>query len=286
MKQDLAEQDLLPDGREGLLAPLAENGNPYGQPSAKRMAWAPGTERIGRTADVVFYAGCTPSYVRRGIARSAYSLLEAAGIDFALLDGEVCCGHPHISMGRPDLARQEMEQNLAAIERSGAKTVVFACPGCLATFRKDAPEILDRQLPFEALHLSEYLAVSPAFRALRLQKRSRVVTYHDPCTLGRGLGIFDPPRRVIEAVPSSRLMEMPRTRERSYCCGNGGFVRFDTEEMSIESEMSRLAEAEKTGAEVVLSACPACQIGLLDAARREKSAIEVLDILEWIAGAL
>jgi Fe-S oxidoreductase len=81
-------------------------------------------------------------------------------------------------------------------------------------------------------------------------------------------------------------MEMPRTRERSYCCGNGGFVRFDTEEMSIESEMSRLAEAEKTGAEVVLSACPACQIGLLDAARREKSAIEVLDILEWIAGAL
>ena len=141
-------------------------------------------------------------------------------------------------------------------------------------------------MPFEALHLSEYLEKSSAFHAVRLQKRTRIATYHDPCTLGRGLGIFDPPRRMIETVPNSRLVEMPRTRERSFCCGNGGFARFDDEGMSIENELSRFAEAERTGAEVILSACPACQIGLLDAKRREKSAIEVLDILEWIVAAL
>ena len=286
MKEDLAERDLLPAGRRGLLSPLEENGNPYGRPADKRLAWAPGTERIGRTADVVLYAGCTPSYVRRNIARSAYSVLEAADIDFALLEEEVCCGHPHVSMGRPDLAQPEMEHNIAAIEKAGAKTVVFACPGCLSTFREEAPKLLGRLLPFEALHLSEYLENSSAFHALRLQKQSRVVTYHDPCTLGRGLGIFDSPRRVIEAVPSSRLVEMPRTRERSFCCGNGGFVRFDDETMSIENEVSRFAEAERTEAEVILSACPACQIGLLDAKRREESPIEVLDILEWLAAAL
>lgn len=286
MKEDLAERDLLPAGRRGLLSPLEENGNPYGRPADKRLAWAPGTERIGRTADVVLYAGCTPSYVRRNIARSAYSVLEAADIDFALLEEEVCCGHPHVSMGRPDLAQSEMEHNIAAIEKAGAKTVVFACPGCLSTFREEAPKLLGRLLPFEALHLSEYLENSSAFHALRLQKQSRVVTYHDPCTLGRGLGIFDSPRRVIEAVPSSRLVEMPRTRERSFCCGNGGFVRFDDETMSIENEVSRFAEAKRTEAEVILSACPACQIGLLDAKRREESPIEVLDILEWLAAAL
>jgi heterodisulfide reductase subunit D len=286
MKEDLAERDLLPDGRKSLLAPLGGEGNPYGRPADRRLAWAPGTEHVGRTADVVLYAGCTPSFVRRGIARSAYSLLDAVGIDFALLDEEVCCGHPHLSMGRPDLARDAMEQNVASIERCGAKTVVFACPGCLRTFREETPRQLDRPLPFEALHLSEFLAQSPAFRALRLQKRSRIAAYHDPCTLGRGLGIFDPPRRVIEAVPSSQLVEMPRTRERSFCCGSGGFVRFDDEGMSVENEISRFAEAERTGAEVVLSACPACQIGLLDAKRREDSPIEVLDILEWVAAAL
>jgi heterodisulfide reductase subunit D len=286
MKEDLAERDLLPDGRKSLLAPLDGEGNPYGRPADKRLAWAPGKERVGRTADVVLYAGCTPSYVRRGIARSAFRLLDAAGVDFALLDEEVCCGHPHVSMGRPDLARGAMEKNLASIERAGARTVVFACPGCLKTFREEVPTLLGRLLPFEALHLSEFLAESPAFRAVRLQKQSRIATYHDPCTLGRGLGIFEAPRRVIEAVPSSRLVEMPRTQERSFCCGNGGFVRFDDEGMSIENETSRFTEAERTGAEVVLSACPACQIGLLDAKRREDSPIEVLDVLEWVAAAL
>lgn len=286
MKEDLAERDLLPDGRRSLLAPLAGEGNPYGRPADKRLAWAPGMERVGRTADVVLYSGCTPSFVRRGIARSAYSLLDSTGTDFALLGEEVCCGHPHLSMGRPDLARDAIDKNLAAIERCGAKTVVFTCPGCLRTFREEIPRLLGRPLPFEALHLSEFLAESPTFRALRLQKRPRIATYHDPCTLGRGLGIFDPPRRMIEAVPSSQLVEMPRARERSFCCGNGGFVRFDDEGMSVENESSRLAEAERTEADVVLSACPACQIGLLDAKRREDSPIEVLDILEWVAAAL
>ena len=286
MKEDLAERNLVPEGRKGLLGPLESEGNPYGKAGDKRTAWAPGNERIGRTAEVALYVGCTPSYVRRGIARSAYSVLEALGVDFALLDDEVCCGHPQITMGRPDLAKAQMEKNLAAIERSGAKTVVFACPGCLDTFREEIPRHLGKRLPFEALHLTEYLADSSKLETLPLRKQTRIVTYHDPCSLGRGLGIFDAPRRVIAAVPSSRLVEMPRTKERSYCCGNGGFARYDHEPMSVETELSRLAEASACEADAVISACPACQIGLLDAARREKSSIEVLDVLEWIAASL
>lgn len=286
MKEDLAERGLVPQGRKGILDPLEVEGNPYGKDHEQRTAWAPGTDRIGGTANVALYVGCTPSYVRRGIARSAYSILEALGADFALLDDEVCCGHPQISAGRPDLAKPAMEKNLAAIERSGAETVVFACPGCLATFKEEIPRLLGCHLPFEPMHLTEYLASASRLDKLALEKQSRIVTYHDPCTLGRGLGIYDAPRQAIGAVPSSRLVEMPRTRERSYCCGNGGFARYDHESMAVETELSRLAEAAASGADAVISACPACQIGLLDASRREKSDIEVLDVLEWIAASL
>jgi heterodisulfide reductase subunit D len=286
MKHDLAERHLLPGGMTALLEPLEADGNPYGKDLQKRTAWAPGTDRIGGTAEIALYVGCTPSYVRRGIARSAYAILDSLGVDFALLDDEVCCGHPQIIMGRSDLALQQMERNLASIERSRAKTVVFACPGCLATFRNHLPQTLSRQVPFEALHITEYLTASSKFGSTSWKKQPRVVTYHDPCTLGRGLGIYDAPRRAIAAVPSSRLVEMPRTRERSYCCGNGGFVRFDHETLSVETELARLAEAMRTGADAIVSACPACQIGLLDAARREKLPIDVLDVLEWLAASL
>ncbi|MBU0595661.1 (Fe-S)-binding protein [Candidatus Bipolaricaulota bacterium] len=286
MKQDLAERDLLPEGRRALLDPLAEHGNPYGKAADRRTAWAPGTQRVGRTADVVLYVGCTPSYVRRSIARSAYTILEALGIDFALLDDEVCCGHPLVTMGRPDLAQQPMDRNLASIERSGARVVLFACPGCLTTFREWETRQTSHPLPFQALHLTEYLASSHSLESLSLGKRASVATYHDPCTLGRGLGVYDAPRHLLRAVPSSRLVEMPRTRERSYCCGSGGFARFDHESMSVDTERTRLQEAVRTGADTLVSACPACQIGLLDAVRRERLSIEVLDILEWIASAL
>ncbi len=286
MKQDLAERNLTPHGMTSLLDPLNADGNPYGKAQEKRLDWAPGRERIGRTAEVVLYVGCTPSYVRRGIARSAYAVLESLGVDFALLDDEVCCGHPQIAMGQPQSALAQLEHNLSSIKRSGARTVVFACPGCLETFQAQAPHLLQHPLPFEAVHITEFLAVSDAFAHAPMKKQSRIVTYHDPCTLGRALGIYDAPRAVLSAVPGSRHVEMPRTRERSYCCGNGSFVRYDHESLSIETEQTRLREAIETGAEAVISACPACQIALLDASRREKADIEVLDILEWIAKSL
>jgi heterodisulfide reductase subunit D len=235
---------------------------------------------------VVYFAGCTPSYVRRGIARGGYKLLEAAGIDFGLLEEEVCCGHPHLAFGQVEEAKRAAVRQIEAIERSGAGVVVFTCPGCLETFREVFPRLLDRPLPFQAFHVSEYLFERWSNGGLRLKKQSRIATYHDPCNLGRGLGIYDAPRHLIDAVPGTRRVEMKRTRERSFCCGNGGFVRFTHEPMAVENEEARFEEAVSTGADLLLSSCPACQIALLDAKRRTKAAIEVLDLVEWLAYAL
>lgn len=285
MKGDLVERNLVPAELDEIVRAAEQDGNPYGQAAAKRLGWAPGTARVGKNAEAVFFVGCTPSYLRRGIARSAYRLFEAADVDFSVLADETCCGHPAYVAGDLDAARAAVARNVEAIERAGARRVVFACPGCLATFRDEAPGLLGRPLRFEVLHVTELLEERLGV-GLRLRKQSRIVTYHDPCNLGRGLGIYDAPRRVIDAVPGAKRFEMRRARARSFCCGNGGFVRYGYEPMSIENETARLDEAAATGADLLLSACPACQIAFLDAKRRGKAAIDVLDLVEWLAEGL
>jgi Fe-S oxidoreductase len=134
--------------------------------------------------------------------------------------------------------------------------------------------------------LSEFLTDELAKNPVQLNRLSRVVTYHDPCILGRHMGIYEPPRELVEMIPGVRLLEMPRNRDNSFCCGNGAFVRYDYEEMSVKSELDRFTEAEATGADTVVSACPACQSGLLDAKSKTGSKAEVLDIIELLAKAL
>ncbi len=286
MKEDMADQDLLPSGLADTLAQVNEFGNPYDKSQEKRLTWLPNKERVDKEADVLFFVGCTTAYLRRGIARSAYQVLNKLGIDFTLLGDERCCGHPYIAAGKMDQAGKTAATNLEAIEHLGIKTIVFACPGCLRTFKEDMPRLLGKPLPFETMHLSEFLTDELAKHPVQLKKTSRVVTYHDPCNLGRHMGIYEPPRELIETIPGVRLLEMPRNRDNSFCCGNGGFVRYDYEEMSVESELDRFAEAEATGADAIVSACPACQSGLLDAKSRAGSKMEVLDILELLTKAL
>lgn len=286
MRADLAEGGLVPPELAEVADALQEEGNPYGQAQARRLCWAPGTERVGKRAETLFFVGCTPSYLRQGIARAGYAVLEGAGAEFTLLAEESCCGYPFLAVGQVDAAKASSVRNVEAIEQTGAKTVVFTCPGCLHTFREEVPRLLGRSLPFRSLHVTEFLSERWSAGALRLRKQSRVVTFHDPCHLGRGLGIYEAPRQAIDAVPGVRRVEMRRTRAGSFCCGNGGFVRFGYEPMAIENESMRLGEALSTGADLLLSACPACQIALLDAKRREKAAIEVLDVVEWIASAV
>lgn len=288
MKEDLAERKLLRSGAASLLKVVDDHGNPYGRPAEKRLGWLPGTQRVGVTADVLFFVGCTPSLLRRGIARGTYQLLDACGVDFALLEDETCCGHPFVTMGMPEQARRALEQNLERIQRSAASTLVFACPGCLRTFREDYVKLTGGPLPIRAVHITEYLAELPSFHELRLKRQSRLVAYHDPCTLGRTLGILAPPRQLIAAVPGVKQREMPRHGIESFCCGNGGFIRSDYADQAVATEMDRFSEAIATGADTIVSACPACQTAFLDAKQRagDFASVDILDVVEMLASAL
>jgi heterodisulfide reductase subunit D len=117
---------------------------------------------------------------------------------------------------------------------------------------------------------------------LRLGSFEEVVTYHDPCDLGRKSGVFDAPRQVIEAVPGIEFREMDATRENALCCGGGGDVQIVDESVTAAVASRRLGQVQQTSARVVLSACQQCKRTLMAAARRDKVRVRVMDLAELI----
>lgn len=287
MKEDLARLGMMP---ANLAAGLSDEGglgeyhNVYQAEQGERLAWLPDLSRVDKPAEVVFFVGCTSAYVRQNMALDTYALLEKAGIDFAVLSDEWCCGHPYLAAGQPDKARDFMEHTLAQIEKLGAKQIVFNCPGCQRAFRDDWTHITGKSAPFESLHVVEVLAdrLSRHELALERYRPKTVVTYHDPCVLGRWMGIYEPPRQLLKGIPGIDFKEMPRNRRDAYCCGAGGMIRYDFSEMANLAGSDRIAEAEGTGAEVLLSACPACLMQLQQSRQRAKSRLKVMDITELI----
>jgi len=156
--------------------------------------------------------------------------------------------------------------------------------GCMRTFREDVPAVLGEPLPFEVAHVTEEIARQVEAGRLRFDvyRSGTVVTYHDPCTLGRGLGVYDAPRAIIEAMPGMRLQEMPRHGRDSYCCGAGSFVRYDFSGLTDRTGDERLREAEATGAQVLLTACPACVTQFQQVRGRLGASLQVMDLVSLV----
>ena len=284
MRDDLAARGMVPPELAAVAETLTETHNLYGQPHERRLSWLKDRSPVDRSAPVAFFVGCTPSYVRRTLARDTYAVLVASGLDLTLLGDEWCCGHPFLAAGQRERAAEVMRHNVEALARLGVERVVFECPGCMRTFREDLPDLLGEPLPFETVHVVEEIARQVEAGRLRFEvyQSGAVVTYHDPCTLGRGLGIYDAPRTVIEAMPGMRLQEMPRHGRDAYCCGAGSFVRYDYASMTDQTGIERFREAESTGAQLVLTACPACVTQLQHVRGRVGSQVQVMDLISLV----
>ena len=189
-----------------------------------------------------------------------------------------------MAAGQRERAAEVMRHNVDALKELEVERVVFECPGCVRTFREDAPEVLGASLPFEVLHVTEEIARQVEAGRLRFNvyQSGAVVTYHDPCTLGRGLGIYDAPRTIIEAMPGMRLAEMPRHERDAYCCGAGSFVRYDYADLTDQTGIERFREVEATGAQVVLTACPACVTQLQYVRGQLESQVQVMDLISLV----
>lgn len=289
----------------GLLTPehmvaidnMKKEQNIMGKPGSERGDWAEGMsikDINSGDSEVLFHAGCRYAYDGDLLdwIRAAAGLLKAAGVDFAFAGSEeVCCGGRAYKLGYTAEAEHYAEDMLQKIKASGASKLVTPCADCYSCFKYLYPKI-GHELPVEVMHITQYLARLAEEGRLKFEKEMPVkVTYHDPCNLGRAgeRFMFDDdvqaaadgytaPRQLISAVPGVELLEMERAREYSWCCGAGGGVMEAYPGLCAWIASERLKEARRTGAEVLVTACPWCEKAFMDAAGDEMEEIGILDI--------
>jgi len=170
----------------------------------------------------------------------------------------------------------------------GVPRVVMTCPSCYHMWHHFYPEVLGEPLGFEVVHATEVLRDLVVDGRLELTepRRTGVVTYHDPCDLGRKSGIFDAPREVLHRVPGFTFVEMQQTREHALCCGGGGDLETFEPDLVQDVAARRIAQAAEVGAMFLVSACPQCVRTLSKAARAQRVRVRVMDITQFVEMAL
>ncbi|KPV61787.1 MAG: CoB--CoM heterodisulfide reductase iron-sulfur subunit D [Candidatus Bathyarchaeota archaeon BA2] len=262
------------------------NHNPYLEPHEKRESW---TEKSSlRKGSLVYFTGCTSSYRQKEVAKATVKALEAMEEKFVIMGSEEwCCGSPLLRTGQIDQITELAEHNVKALKEIGAKKVITSCAGCYRTLKSEYPKILGAQPDFEVVHSSQFFAGALDKNKLKLTKDvDATVTYHDPCHLGRHMGVYDEPRNLLKKIPDLKLVEMPRSRQNSWCCGAGGGVKSAFPDFATSTAVERLREAEAIGVKKIVSMCPFCKHNLTDAAKLLKNKFEVYDVVELLSKAI
>ncbi len=258
---------------------VEQKHNAYNEPHNERLQWLKDKSVIGKQSDIGYYIGCTASYRTIDSVEAVANILNKLNVDFTVLADEWCCGSPLFRTGQRDLALKVMEHNLKEIENLGVKKLLFSCAGCIRTFKEDY-EKYGGKYSFEPLHAVEFLA--EIIDSIKLKEVNETVTYHDPCHLGRHLGVYDAPRKILSSIPGVKLVEMERIKEFSWCCGAGAGVKAALPDFALWSARERVEEAIATGATKLISCCPFCKRNLQDAIKKYDLPIEMVDLFEYI----
>jgi len=296
-----------------------ERNNPYGGAADERLKWAKeaGLEKYidNKEAKVGYYVGCTASYRQIEIAIATCKIFEQLGINFTLISDEVCCGSPFFRVGAVDMAQELMHKNLEAFKE--LSIVFFSCAGCFKTFSTDYPKWMDEdELPFKTMHAFELVSRLITSEKIRFkpnkQLKGKVVTYHDPCHLGRHMALeieqsiieesknlmmdsrkirqmiaewYEIPRIILKQLEQDVgivFKEMYRIKLDSFCCGAGGGVRAGYPDFSLRTSSLRLDEANAVGADIVTTECPFCYRNLYDANELYNHSVEVYGLIQMI----
>jgi len=285
--RELSPQALAATGHS-----VAKTGNIYGYQNDERAGWveymdaAPADLCQRDQAEVVYFVGCASSFSPRDqrIAEAFARVLDAARVSFTILgEGEVCCGFPLLAAGMRDQAQDLMNRNLERVRATGARAVVFTCPACRMMWREEYA----RHVPgLRLLHATELLAELTASQRLPLKALNRLVTYHDPCDLGRNGGVYEAPRQVLAAIPGLQLVEMYERRESGLCCGGGGDLEMSDPALAGRIAVQTAGKLAATGAQMIVTACPQCVRTLTRGAEQAAPGLAVMDVVELVAEAL
>jgi Fe-S oxidoreductase len=298
MRRNLVlEQSRFPQELVMLFNNLERNGNPYSFPASTRADWAAeaGVQELADVEDpasleLIYWVGCMSSFDARNqrVARALARIFKAADVRFAILGKEESCsGDPARRAGNEYLFQILAQTNIERLTNYKPRRIVANCPHCFNTLKNEYPQLGG---DFAIVHHSEI--IKELIDAGRLKvpvdvMRDGQMAYHDPCYLGRYNEVYDAPRSVMDSTAGG-YVELPRCRERGFCCGAGGARAFMEEKRGTRISHNRLHEAVATDASGVAVACPFCVTMFEDGVRalNVEERFAVKDIAEIVAEAL
>lgn len=259
--------------------------NPYGEPHENRQAWINETNVKGNSeSKVLFFTGCTAAYRQKDMVKASVEILNHIGYDFQVSNDEFCCGSPIYRSGMVKRAKGFFAYNIELFNKLGIEEIVTACPGCYAMLAVEYPAHLDEEhyemwKKIKFRHMVEVIDEALKTQKIKIKEQLKkpLVTYHDPCHLGRGSepyvpewegekrkvfnqitifeppkeyrrgakGMYEEPRRILKRMEKSLdFIEMFRIAEYAYCCGSGGGVKAAYPDMANQAVSERLDEAD------------------------------------------
>ncbi len=296
-RYEVLMESRFPSEANVLLRNLENQGDPWGLGAAKRAEWLSAldfevpvvSDTIPEDVEYLYWVGCAGALDERARKQvvSTARMLKRAGVTFAVLGPrERCTGDPARRLGNEYLFQEMAKANVDTLNAAGVTTIVASCPHCFNTLKNEYPALGGE---YEVVHHAQLLSHLVANgRLVPGLSYSGVVTYHDPCYLGRHNRVFDEPRTVLNAIEGVTTVEMGRCRERGFCCGAGGARMWLEENIGTRVNVERTNEALATGADVISTACPFCMIMLDDAVRADGRAddVAVLDIAQVVERSL
>lgn len=279
------EQSRIPELMGKAVASLEQRAHPFFGTGSGAAEWRKDLDvpifEPGQT-EYLLWIGCSVAYEERAqkIGRAMVRILQKTGTSFGILEESRCTGDPAKQMGNEFLFAEIAQQNIEDFSALGIKKIITLCPHCFNSFSRHYPKLGGE---YEIIPHGSFIKILMDEKKLNLVRKDQLITYHDPCYLGRRNGIYDDPRTVIAGVGG--LVEMPRHRNESFCCGGGG-GNYWAEELGSRINQQRAGEAMETNADTIAVACPFCLLMLTDGLKKHTEETKIFDIAEIVAASM
>ncbi len=241
-------------------------------------------KRSTNNRTVHLWLGCTTRAFLQDSAKNLFRLLDKFKIDFEIIDDiDVCCGSVLFVTGQKYAAMDNLKQVEKVLRKKNVKHLTSICPGCTRTFKFFYEPRRSNSVK-KVEHYTETLLANLEEVSFKNTDRVYKATYHDPCHLARHMGITEPPREIIKALPGVEFIELTTNRQDAFCCGSGGGMRSYDKELADNASLLRLQEADELGVDILLTSCPFCERSFKMAQELPEApkGLKVLNIVDFL----